>query len=103
MPHPIPDIPGDKVQPDPQMVEWFYQLCGVADRGRSPPFPGAQPVSFSRESLSMLEEMDFWVCEKSDGVRLLIFINVNPHTRQQETWLVSSSPDFSPSSAYSPY
>ena len=92
MPHPIPDIPGEHVrEPDAYMVEHFYTLCGLGDK-RNPPFPGAQPVSFSRDSLRMLETMDFWVCEKSDGVRLLVFIIKNPYSGQQETWLVSRTP-----------
>jgi len=35
--------------------------------------------------------MDFWVCEKSDGVRVLVFIVMNGGSGQQETWLVSTS------------
>lgn len=57
-------------------------------------FPGSQPVSFDLESLTLLEEEEcvqsllpplslpdarvphssFWVCEKSDGVRVLVLI-----------------------------
>jgi mRNA guanylyltransferase len=37
----------------------------------------------------MLESMDFWVCEKSDGVRVLVFIVMNGMSGNQEVWLVS--------------
>ncbi|EGU12639.1 mRNA-capping enzyme subunit alpha [Rhodotorula toruloides ATCC 204091] len=37
-------------------------------------FPGSQPVSFDYDSLALLEKEDFWVCEKSDGVRVLVMI-----------------------------
>lgn len=88
MTHPIPDIPG--VQADPAIKDHLERhlatLCHVSGRAR---FPGAQPVSFTRDSLALLENLDFWVCEKSDGVRVLIFIVMNGNLGQQETWLVS--------------
>jgi mRNA guanylyltransferase len=36
--------------------------------------------------------MDFWVCEKSDGLRVLVFVVMNQGSGQQETWLVGLSP-----------
>lgn len=35
--------------------------------------------------------MNFWVCEKSDGVRVLVFVVMNGGTGEQEVWLVSLS------------
>ncbi|KIJ35792.1 hypothetical protein M422DRAFT_180359 [Sphaerobolus stellatus SS14] len=71
---PIPDIPGDSVN-DSQQLYYLKQrvatLCGL-DRYR---FPGSQPVSFGKKDLAKLEQQDYWVCEKSDGVRVLVFIN----------------------------
>ena len=88
MPHPIPDIPG--VQAEPHVRDHLQghlaNLCQLRGRNR---FPGAQPVSFTKDSLALLESMDFWVCEKSDGVRVLIFIVMNTALGRQETWLVS--------------
>lgn len=37
-------------------------------------FPGAQPVTMSCESLSDLKHQDYYVCEKSDGIRSLLYI-----------------------------
>lgn len=88
MTHPIPDIPG--IQAESAVKDFLEQhlarLCNVKGRAR---FPGAQPVSFTRDSLALLENMDFWVCEKSDGVRVLVFIVMNGQLGQQEAWLVS--------------
>ncbi|BEI85152.1 hypothetical protein CcaverHIS002_0505530 [Cutaneotrichosporon cavernicola] len=84
---PIPEIPGVLLR-DPEIRQFLNNrvahLCGRRDSK----FPGAQPVSFAGASLDLLEKLDFWVCEKSDGVRVLLFIVYNMMTASQEVWLI---------------
>jgi hypothetical protein len=84
----VPDIPGEQAPPEiqQQLSVLLSKLCGVP--GHRPRFPGSQPISFTAEHLQLLEKKDFWVCEKSDGLRLLIYILMNGNG-QQEVWLVS--------------
>jgi mRNA guanylyltransferase len=86
--HPIPDMPGEEAHPSVvyPLKEELSKLCGVKHGTR---FPGSQPISFTQDHLQLLEKMDFWVCEKSDGLRVMVFIRMNQHTNEQETWLVS--------------
>ena len=85
---PIPDIPGTLLEDEEvkgHLLEHLSNLCGL----NSARFPGSQPVSFSTASLELLESKDFWVCEKTDGVRVLVFIVMNQMRGSQEVWLVS--------------
>ncbi|KDN43945.1 mRNA capping enzyme, alpha subunit [Tilletiaria anomala UBC 951] len=88
----VPDIPGvpapDKVQWD--LREHVARLCGLRDAR----FPGAQPVSFEKRTIEDLINEDFWVCEKSDGQRVLVFIVINPTTGRQEVFLINRKNEY---------
>lgn len=75
MPHTprIPEIPGELVHPE--YAENLRRLVAQLCNANSTKFPGSQPVSFAQQDLERLEREDFWVCEKSDGVRVLFFVH----------------------------
>ncbi|KAG9306081.1 hypothetical protein G9A89_015985 [Geosiphon pyriformis] len=41
-------------------------------------FPGAQPVSFEASHFKLLETEDYFVCEKSDGIRYIMIACLSP-------------------------
>ncbi|CAA7270917.1 unnamed protein product [Cyclocybe aegerita] len=71
---PIPDLPGELISRHSEQEQWLKmhvaRMCGL-DHER---FPGSQPVSFGVRDLEKLENQDYWVCEKSDGVRVLFLV-----------------------------
>lgn len=94
---PVPErIPGQLIT-DNQHLFFLKQhlatLCGL--RGVQK-FPGSQPVSFSQKSLELLETEDFWVCEKSDGVRVMVLIVVKGTAQGpvQEVYFIDRKDEF---------
>ncbi|KAJ7741583.1 mRNA capping enzyme, catalytic domain-containing protein [Mycena maculata] len=77
----VPNIPGTRVptrsDQDAYLKGNVGRICGV-DHDR---FPGSQPVSFAKGDLAKLKSQDFWVCEKSDGIRVLLLV----HTDSEQT------------------
>lgn len=67
-----PEIPGIKAVGD--LLHTFRrevaELLGRASTG----FPGAQPVSFAARHKTELLKQDYYVCEKSDGIRCLMYL-----------------------------
>lgn len=71
------------------MLTRVYDICCLtADFAPNRRFPGAQPVSFEKQSIDTLLNEDYWVCEKTDGQRVLIYIVIHPMTGRQEVFLV---------------
>ena len=66
---------GGAVEDKEFVHELQYRLCTqlLNKTTRTLQFPGSQPVSFTRSHLSLLEQEDYYVCEKSDGVRYLLY------------------------------
>ncbi|CAN8096362.1 unnamed protein product [Discula destructiva] len=66
------DAPGMPAE-GPLLHELRAEVAALLKRKHSS-FPGAQPVSFAREHLQDLLEKDYYVCEKTDGIRYLLYL-----------------------------
>ncbi|KAH7341138.1 mRNA capping enzyme, catalytic domain-containing protein [Rhizoctonia solani] len=84
---PPPQIPGRLVDDQNkayQLKRHVASLCGVEHTR----FVGSQPVSFGARDIARLEREDYWVCEKSDGIRVLVLIVNFASTNDQEVYLI---------------
>ncbi|GAW01349.1 mRNA capping enzyme [Lentinula edodes] len=71
---PIPDLPGELIPKHSPEESWLKSFVARLCQLENERFPGSQPVSFGTRDLLKLESQDFWVCEKSDGIRVLMFV-----------------------------
>lgn len=55
-------------------------------------FPGAQPVSFAARHKLELQKQDYYVCEKSDGLRCLMYLTSDQD--QEVTYLIDRKNDY---------
>lgn len=92
-PGPITDIakPGIKAHRELaiSLREEVARILGRSSIG----FPGAQPVSFARKHLEELRREDYYVCEKSDGIRYLLYLTVDEE-EQEVQYLIDRKNDY---------
>ena len=86
-----PDMPGQIVTDIGALHELRLEVAGLLNRN-SENFPGAQPVSFARRHIEELKHQDYYVCEKTDGIRCLMYILV--YQDQQVIYLIDRKNDY---------
>lgn len=65
-------MPGRKA--DGALLHSFRQEVATLLGRQNLNFPGAQPVSFAARHKLELQKQDYYVCEKSDGIRCLMYM-----------------------------
>ncbi|TFY57978.1 hypothetical protein EVJ58_g6686 [Rhodofomes roseus] len=84
----IPDLPGVPIPHRSDQEKWLKQTVARLCQLENERFPGSQPVSFAMPDLQKLDTKDYWVCEKSDGVRVLLFVYTDITTSEQMVFLI---------------
>lgn len=84
-----PEIPG-LIQPGNVTQDLKMMVCKLLNSPKpTKTFPGSQPVSFQHSDVEeKLLAHDYYVCEKTDGLRVLMFIVINPVTGEQGCFMI---------------
>ncbi|EZF31743.1 hypothetical protein H109_04128 [Trichophyton interdigitale MR816] len=69
----VPDIDAIGIKAEPHLADQFRREVAHLLGRSSLSFPGAQPVSFASHHIRELQEKDYYVCEKTDGIRCLMY------------------------------
>ncbi|EME44995.1 hypothetical protein DOTSEDRAFT_103857, partial [Dothistroma septosporum NZE10] len=74
---------------------WRQNVSDVLQQ-RSVKFAGAQPVSFARRHLRELKEQDYYVAEKTDGIRCLLYLDqtINEGQAREAQFLIDRKNDY---------
>ncbi|KAJ5724955.1 hypothetical protein N7493_006683 [Penicillium malachiteum] len=73
MSHSVPDLDQIGIKAEPDLADQFRREVAHLLGRSNLNFPGAQPVSFSSKHLTELQRQDYYVCEKTDGIRCLMY------------------------------
>ncbi|MCJ1248026.1 Dcp1p-Dcp2p decapping enzyme complex alpha subunit [Trapelia coarctata] len=87
---PPPTIPGMKAE-RPLQLTLQKEVATLLGRDNLS-FPGAQPVSFAARHLLELQKQDYYVCEKSDGIRCLMYMTNDGAS--EVTYLIDRKNDY---------
>ncbi|EPS38209.1 hypothetical protein H072_8009 [Dactylellina haptotyla CBS 200.50] len=87
-----PQIPGVKLEHSVaiNMRREVAELLGKPNIS----FPGAQPVSFAKKHLDELHHEDYYVCEKSDGIRCLLYCTHGDTDEIEAYYLIDRKNDY---------
>ena len=69
----VPDLDAVGIKAEPELADQFRREVATLLGRNNLTFPGAQPVSFSNKHLLELQRQDYYVCEKTDGIRCLMY------------------------------
>lgn len=69
----VPDLDAIGIKAEHQLADQFRREVAHLLGRSSLNFPGAQPVSFSGQHILELQKKDYYVCEKTDGIRCLMY------------------------------
>ena len=86
----VPDIPGTKA-PLELSLSFRYEVANILGRKQTS-FPGAQPISFAAKHLLQLQKEDYYVCEKTDGLRCLMYMTSDGP--QEVVYLIDRKNDY---------
>ncbi|MCJ1453020.1 Dcp1p-Dcp2p decapping enzyme complex alpha subunit [Mycoblastus sanguinarius] len=87
-----PEIPGVKAQGE-LLRDLRQEVAGLLGR-KSTHFPGAQPVSFARKHLLELQRDDYFVCEKTDGIRCMMYLTADGSMTNQVVFLIDRKNEY---------
>ncbi|KAL8681568.1 MAG: hypothetical protein Q9186_002308 [Xanthomendoza sp. 1 TL-2023] len=87
----VPQIPGTPLSGD-QLRAFRREVAELLERS-STSFPGAQPVSFAARHKFELQKQDYYVCEKSDGIRCLMY-QTHDEYDQEAVYLIDRKNDY---------
>ncbi|KAI4151721.1 MAG: hypothetical protein L6R39_001963 [Caloplaca ligustica] len=90
----VPEIPG--IRATGELLRAFRQEVADLLGRRSIGFPGAQPVSFAARHKFELQKQDYYVCEKSDGIRCLMYHTQDeaPEGKKEVVYLIDRKNDY---------
>lgn len=69
----VPDLDQVGIKADSKLAHQFKQEVAHLIGRSSLSFPGSQPVSFASKHIQELQRRDYYVCEKTDGIRCLMY------------------------------
>ncbi|KAJ5195259.1 mRNA capping enzyme catalytic domain-containing protein [Penicillium cinerascens] len=85
MSHSVPDLDAIGIKAEYDLADQFRREVAALLGRNNLNFPGAQPVSFSSKHLTELQKEDYYVCEKTDGIRcLMYFARGDPESENPE-------------------